>query len=235
MKPILILAGGFGTRLKSVVSEVPKPLAPVAGKPFLVHLIDNLIIQGANEFLLLLFYKAEAINNVINQYFSEKNGIKIKSIIEKTPLGTGGSILNAIHKLNITESFIVINADTWLECGLDEINCSPKNSIATIKVQDCSRYGTLKLNNKKVENFIEKDDFTNGGYINAGMYHLDPKVFLQFKLNSNFSIENDIFPSLSNKGILSAVKIDTKFIDIGIPEDYFKFCAWMESEKINDL
>ena len=82
MKPVLILAGGFGTRLKPVVSNVPKPLAPVFNKPFLVRLLENLIAQGADELILLLHYKAETINKVINKNFDLKKGIKIRSIIE---------------------------------------------------------------------------------------------------------------------------------------------------------
>ena len=103
VKPILVLAGGFGTRLKSVVSDVPKPLAPVCGKPFLIYLIENLASQGAKDFVLLLHYEADLIISLVSEFLEHNNayGITITSIVEDKPLGTGGSIMNAVDTLNI--------------------------------------------------------------------------------------------------------------------------------------
>ena len=237
MKPILVLAGGFGSRLKSVVSDVPKPLAPVCGKPFLMHLIEHLVFQGAREFVLLLYYKAELIRSMIAENIDRSNldGVKITSIIEDRPLGTGGSIMNAINVLNINESFLVVNADTWLGGGLKQLSLSSPNSIAAVKVKDCSRYGAMVMDGKKIERFLEKESSSSDGLINAGLYHLNPGVFTGFPESSSFSLEADIFPLVVGNGMLSAIQIDTDFIDIGIPEDYFRFCSWIESGKENEL
>jgi len=237
VKTILVLAGGFGSRLKSVVSNVPKPLAPVCGKPFLMHLIENLVLQGAKDFVLLLYYEAEQVQAMVSKfsgYFSE-NGVTIKSIVETQALGTGGSIVNAIQTLKIKDSFLVVNADTWLGDGLVQLNYSPLNSLAAIKVQDCSRYGALILEDGKVKNFLEKELSGNSGLINAGLYHLSPNLFEGFVGKGSFSLEGDVFSKLVGNGMISAVEIEADFIDIGIPEDYLNFCKWMESGKEIEL
>ena len=237
MKPILVLAGGFGTRLKSVVSDVPKPLAPVCGKPFLMHLIENLASQGAKEFVLLLHYEAGLIMSMIAEFLERENvyGITITSIVEDRPLGTGGSIMNAVNSLNINESFLVVNADTWLGDGLKQLSISSPNTIAAVKVKDCSRYGVLVLENTQIVRFLEKNLSRNGGFINAGLYHLSPNIFKDFLGSSSFSLENDVFPTVVENGTLSAIRIDTHFIDIGVPEDYFRFCKWIKSGKKIEL
>ena len=135
MKKILILAGGFGTRLKPLVQDVPKPLAPVDSNPFIHYLILNLIEQGADDIILLLHHKSDQIKKAIKDLDYEKKYpyLSIKFIVESEPLGTGGSVLNAINELVIRESFLVINADTWLGSGLKLINSSKLCSIAAIK------------------------------------------------------------------------------------------------------
>ena len=119
MKKLFVLAGGFGTRLRSVVSDVPKPLAPVAGKPFLMYLVDNWVVQGVREFVFLLHYESAQIQRLLLTIsdYPEYSDIKFTSIVEETPLGTGGAILNAIYKLGIKESILIANADTWLKSG----------------------------------------------------------------------------------------------------------------------
>jgi D-glycero-alpha-D-manno-heptose 1-phosphate guanylyltransferase len=237
IKPILVLAGGFGSRLRSVVSDVPKPLAPVNGKPFLIRLIENLIYQGAQEFVLLLHYKAELIKDIIYEFIKKNNTLKVKinCIVEDIPLGTGGSIMNAITEMNITNSFLVINADTWLGDGLLQLSLSSANTIVVVKVKDCTRYGTLVLKGDKIKKFLEKNSCRGESLINAGLYHLNPAVFSKFVKNDYISLENDVFPSLVDKGLLFAIKVQADFIDIGVPQDYFKFCNWIEAGKLDAL
>lgn len=237
IKPILVLAGGFGTRLRSAVPDVPKPLAPVNGKPFLLHLIENLIYQGAQDFVLLLHYKADLIKNIIGEFIKNLNkpNIKINFIIEDIPLGTGGSIINAINEMDITSSFIVINADTWLGDGLHQINLSSANSMVTVQVDDCSRYGSLILNGDRIEKFVEKNSCKGKGFINAGLYHLHPGIFARFKNKGFISLESHVFPSLVDKGSLFATEVRGNFIDIGVPQDYFRFCTWIETGKRDAL
>lgn len=237
VKPILLLAGGFGSRLRSAVPDVPKPLAPVNGKPFLTHLIEDLVSQGAQEFIILLHYRAELIKSLIAEILkrNDMSEVKITCIVEDTPLGTGGSIMNAIYNLGITDSFIVINADTWLGAGLREISLSLTNTIAAVNVKDCSRYGSLILKGAKIEKFAEKNSCRGNGLINAGLYHLNPEVFKNFVKNHYISLENDVFPSLVKNGLLFAIEVQANFIDIGVPQDYFKFCKWIEAGKLNAL
>ena len=237
VKPILVLAGGFGSRLKSLVSDVPKPLAPVCGKPFLIHLIENLYFLGAREFVFLLHYEADAIKEILVDVTNDNNldGIKITSLVEDLPLGTGGSIMNAINVLNINESFMVINADTWLGSGFKELSMSSPNSLAAVSVEDCSRYGALDVIDGKIHQFLEKKSSYGFGLINAGLYHLRPDIFNEVLDDTSFSLEADIFPSVVNRGTLYAIEINTDFIDIGVPEDYLRFCRWIESGKEIEL
>ena len=230
MKTLLVLAGGFGTRLRGLVSDVPKPLAPVSGKPFIVHLIERWVEQGVKEFVFLLHFESYLIEHVLRdisktEYFRD---IKINVIVEEKPLGTGGSVWHAIKTLGITESFLVVNADTWLSKGISEINNSLPNTIGAVEANDCSRYGALVVNDGIVQEFLEKSESVGEGLINAGMYHLSPSIFEDCPENSSFSLESKIFPNVIKNGILGVVEMDADFIDIGVPEDYLKFCRWME-------
>ena len=202
-----------------------------------MYLVENYMSQGAREFVFLLHYEAALIQSRITQMFdcNAFPNIKLTFIVEDEPLGTGGSIKNAINFLNIRESFLVVNADTWLGDGLRELNCSYPNTIAAVNVKDCSRYGALVVGDNKIIKFSEKDSFTRKGLINAGLYHLSPDIFVGSKKNRNFSLENEIFPSLVGKKRLNALQINSDFIDIGIPEDYFRFCEWIKMEKKNEL
>lgn len=233
MKKILILAGGFGTRLKSLVSDVPKPLAPVDKKPFIHYLILNLIHQGADDIVLLLHYESNQIKEAIKNlnYKKKYPHLNIRFIVESEPLGTGGSVLNAINALDIRESFLVINADTWLGSGLQLINHSKICSIAAIWVQDSTRYGTLKILDNKIIGFSEKDTNIEEGWINAGLYHIHPKYFEKYLSHKKFSLEKVILPKIAEDGNLYSIFLDTDFIDIGIPEDFLKFCRWIKGDK----
>lgn len=232
-----MLAGGFGSRLKSVVSDVPKPLAPVCGRPFIIHLIENLIYQGAREMVILLHYQSDLIQAVVSEYIEReyKHSVIVTFLEEEMPLGTGGSISNAVRCLNISDSFLVINSDTWLGNGLNDINMSSPNSIAAIEVADCSRYGSIITEGKEIKRFVEKGNVSGGGLINAGLYHLNIDLFSNFFDVRYFSLESDVFPLAVENGILKVTEINTDFIDIGIPEDYFRFCNWIHTDKKNVL
>ena len=148
--------------------------------------------------------------------------------MEDIPLGTGGSILNAIKKLEIKESFLVANADTWLQSGIVVMSKEAPNIIASISVPNCQRYGALTFDGEKVTGFIEKSSAQGHGYISSGLYHLDPNVFDRFEPGSCFSLEEDVFPSLVLSRQLRSIKLLASFMDIGVPEDYLSFCNWVE-------
>ncbi|MDG2296563.1 MAG: sugar phosphate nucleotidyltransferase [Gammaproteobacteria bacterium] len=235
MKPFLVLAGGFGTRLRSLVSDVPKPLAPVAGKPFIVHLIQHWVAQGVDDFIFLLHYEAGKIEGMLDELLlrDEFSGVTFRVVVESTPLGTGGAILNAIDFYDITEGFMVANADTWLGSGVEELSVMKSAALAAVKVPNSQRYGSLKFSDGKVSSFEEKLTSIGQGYVNSGLYHLLPEVFDGFEVGSSFSIETEVFPRLVATRQLRAIKLTESFIDIGVPEDYLKFCKCVELGKMN--
>ena len=112
---------------------------------------------------------------------------------------------------------------------------SKPTSLATIMTKNCSRYGSLLLDGTRVLSFEEKNSVNKEGWINAGLYHLSPDIFLDYVQGSKFALENKIFPNLANHGKLCVEKINTEFIDIGVPDDYFRFCKWIEGGKSFDL
>ena len=237
MKPLIVLAGGFGTRLRSLVTDVPKPLAPVAGKPFIVHLIEHWIDHDVKEFIFLLHFEAHLIEETLLELLNDKRfgHIKINVVVETRPLGTGGAILNAISELGITDSFLVVNADTWLGHGYKELSVAEPSALAAVSVPNSQRYGSLVFNEDSIIEFKEKSKSNGQAFISSGLYHLSPGIFEGIDPGSSFSLEEIIFPKLVSKNMLGVVKLNTSFIDIGIPEDYLKFCTWIDGEKKNDL
>ena len=215
----IILAGGFGKRLRPIISDMPKPMAPIRGKPFLEYLLIYLSHAKFNHVIISLGYKGEAISNKFGNNFL---GMNISYVQEKVPLGTGGGARLGLTKSK--EDYIYIfNGDTFIDIDFEEIESSiyreNKPIIISANVVDTSRYGRLITQNKLVIDMSEKGQ-KGPGKINAGCYIL-PKVILKdWELNINFSLEIDfIKPLLKTNNVLY---IDTKgiFIDIGIPEDY---------------
>lgn len=237
MKPLIVLAGGFGTRLRSLVSDVPKPLAPVCGKPFLVYLIEHWMRQGVSEFIFLLHYEAEKINRLLEELsgFQNFSNLSFRTIKESTPLGTGGAILNAINHFCIEDGFLVANADTWLGSGIEKLSTSTTCAIGAVHVQNSERFGSLDIKDGKVCVFKEKSSCVGSGYINSGLYHLLPEIFQGFEVGSAFGLEQEVFPKLVNEGQLGVIKLKSSFIDIGIPEDYLEFCKWVKSGKLDEI
>jgi D-glycero-alpha-D-manno-heptose 1-phosphate guanylyltransferase len=235
VKKLIILAGGFGTRLNTLITDVPKPLAPINGKPFLYYILQKWVENGIEEIIFLLHHRAEQIQIFVNyeKEFGILNNCKTSFIVEREPLGTGGAIANALNLLNLNGSFVVTNADTWLSSGYKEIIMSPINSMVVVMVNNPSRFGTVQIINNKIVKIQEKKEDIKAGWINAGIYHLSSEIFLNRK--GNFSLEKEIFPFLSKNKKLIPIQIKTDFIDIGIPDDYIKFCNWIESGKSHKL
>lgn len=235
-KKLLILAGGFGTRLAKVVNDVPKPLAPVNNKPFLYYIIESYRAQGIHDFVFLIHHMADKMKAFVAE--EVQNGIlkgaKTALVEEHTPMGTGGAVSNAVHELKLEENFLVTNADTWLNNGVQQLLSAEAPVIASIHVEDVSRYGALQISNNKIVSFLEKSPDRLSGNINAGLYYLKPSYFYEFG-NRAFSMETDLFPLLAKDHELNVQTIQSEFIDIGIPEDYFRFCQWIESNKENKL
>ncbi len=223
-KPLIILAGGFGTRLQSVLNGLPKPLADINGVPFLQYLLQNWIEKGFNDFIFSLHFEANKIVDFIESQKPNLINCNVRYVIEPTPMGTGGAISYLLEKVYVEEFFFVANADTWIEEGYDILNEIDSNVIGLVEIEDISRYGSVEVDeNGFVIKFLEKQDKISKGLINAGVYKLSKKEFNDWDGNP-YSIEKEFFNNLIAQKKLKAQKIKTNFIDIGIPEDYIKFC-----------
>lgn len=217
---IFILAGGLGTRLRSAISDVPKPLAPINNKPFLDYQIYHIKKYfPTTKIYLLTHYKSEKIENYYKNYSS------ISVIRENQLLGTGGSILNAIKFLNLlpSDKLLVFNGDTYLEANLKEFisNSNSEISILSSFQEDCSRYGSLEIKNNLILDFKEKNKERKNNYINAGCYFFNNIAFFDNKKIQKFSLEEE-FSIYLKKNKIGTYKYNGIFIDIGIPDDYEK-------------
>jgi D-glycero-alpha-D-manno-heptose 1-phosphate guanylyltransferase len=221
IKEAIILAGGLGTRLKSVVSDLPKCMAPVCGRPFLFYVINYLRSQGIEKFIFSLGYKHEMIEEYLRQQFSTLN---YTCSIEREPLGTGGAILAACYKTT-EENVLVLNGDTLFKVSLQEaaaFHFSKKStgSILLKPVKNVDRYGEVELHEDgSVKSFREKK-FIDSGFINGGVYILHVPGFLEEELPEKFSIERDYLENYFDTKKIYGLPQDAYFIDIGIPEDY---------------
>lgn len=229
MKTCIILAGGLGTRLRERFPDTPKCLVPVNNKPFIYHQLKMLQSLGIRNFILALGYKSSQVKEELLKY---KNlSINLNYSVENNQLGTGGAIKLAMEKFSLNEC-LVINGDTYLEGDISSflhpLNNSEKIRIAALKINNRSRYGGLVISsNGLVLNFLEKG-ISSPGLINAGFYLINYEVFI--KINKfNFSLEKDIFINQLKSKSLFAKEIYADFIDIGIPEDYDRFCNSKEA------
>jgi D-glycero-alpha-D-manno-heptose 1-phosphate guanylyltransferase len=229
----IILAGGQGTRLREVVSNTPKCLAPVGEFTFLYYLINMLSIKGVNRFVFSLGYMHPKIINYLNLNYPF---LDYEFVIESTPLDTGGAVKYALTKC-ISENILIVNADTYLDINLNKfLNFHiTKKSECTFSLKyldDSSRYGNISINqNHEVLTFNEKV-INSTGFINAGYIFINIKLFNDISI-SKFSFEKDfINKKLFTNKIYGFISNDY-FIDIGIPEDYFKFINDVHSNIIN--
>lgn len=216
----IILAGGLGTRLQSVVSELPKCMAPVAGKPFLVYILDQLIDAGLSHVILSVGYKHQAITDYFGQ---EYRGVPVSYAVENEPLGTGGGIRLAME-LAKEDKVFVLNGDTLFEADLQgllkhHLESKADISLALRQVADTKRYGAVEINpSGSIIRFLEKGALEGPGLINGGIYCINRKSLLNLNLPEKFSFEKDLL----EKALLTlgGFPSDAYFIDIGIPEDY---------------
>jgi D-glycero-alpha-D-manno-heptose 1-phosphate guanylyltransferase len=215
----IILAGGFGTRLKSVVPDLPKPMAPVNGRPFLALLLDALKEKGFSRIILSVGYRHQTIRD----YFGDSyRGVALLYAIESSPLGTGGAIAMALQFAE-QEVVFVFNGDTYLDIDAEGLlACWQRSNLPIMVVRhvsDAGRYGRVQLNQGCIHTFHEKGEAI-AGLINAGCYVLPKTTFTNYCLPMTFSFETDFLPKALQNGTVLAYPYDGLFIDIGIPEDY---------------
>jgi len=225
---LLVLAGGFGTRLRSAVVNVPKALAPIGTTSFLQLQLENWYDQGVRDYIFLLHHQADQIISFLEaQQKGKYLNCTMDWLIEAVPMDTGGAVANAVRQLNLCGDFLVINVDTWLGNGMAEINLIPAPAIAVKQLPDVSRYGKVNFDSDgRIIQFVEKSPLLSEGWINAGLYRLSADTFYSWD-GQPFSLERDLLTKMVRDSSLQAMPINADFIDIGIPEDLLRFRAWI--------
>ncbi len=214
----IILAGGLGTRLREAVPDLPKPMAPVAGRPFLALLLDRLAASGVSHVVLSVGYLHEKISAVFGASYT---GMRISYSIEDQPLGTGGAMKQAMSHCR-DDCVIAMNGDSYCEidpASLLSLVQDRPFAMALVPVDDTSRYGRVVAEGGCVTGFQEKG-ISGSGFINAGVYGLSRNVFEGRGFAQKFSFEADFMMPFIAELRPEYLVADGLFIDIGIPEDY---------------
>lgn len=217
----IILVGGLGTRLKSVVANVPKPMAPVNDQPFLSFVLQELASQGVNSVILSTGYKHEVVEGYFGHHYKNLDIVYSK---EEEPLGTGGAIRQAMPLVREPQVFI-LNGDTLFKADLPEMAAFHKSqqadmTLALKAMKNFSRYGTVDLDEGRIAGFHEKE-YRQEGLINGGIYLLNRSLMSRLDgLPPKFSFESDFMEANCDSIRIMGFASDAYFIDIGIPEDY---------------
>jgi D-glycero-alpha-D-manno-heptose 1-phosphate guanylyltransferase len=218
----IILAGGMGTRLREVITDVPKPMAPVNDKPFLYYLFKWIKQYPVDKLVLSVGYKSESIvkyfgNSVLN--------IPLEYVVEGKPLGTGGAVKYALQKTK-GRNILILNGDTYFPIDLNKFFSfhNKRNSLFTValkRMQNFDRYGTVECKRNTILKFNEKK-FCKDGLINGGIYLIDRQFIESRKLPGEFSLEKEILEKEAGTSVLKGLVFDDLFIDIGIPDEYLR-------------
>lgn len=215
----IVLAGGFGTRLRQVVPDLPKPMAPVAGRPFLEILLSMLAQKGFTRVVLSLGFMSEKI---ITHFGDRYLGMKLVYEVELQPLGTGGAIRTALARCEADHVF-VFNGDTYLDLEVDALERLWQSGhhplIVVREVPDTARFGKVEMCDGRISAFLEKG-MSGPGLINAGCYVLPKTALDDFPLGQPFSLETEFFIKYLQRIKFDGFVTHGRFIDIGVPDDY---------------
>ncbi|MBV7531565.1 nucleotidyltransferase family protein [Chitinophaga sp. sic0106] len=217
----IVLAGGLGTRLRSVVADKPKCMAPIGEQPFLYYLLHYLHKQGITHAILSLGYKSE---QVIEWCEQQQLPLRVSFTVEPEPLGTGGGIVYALSKVE-NDAVFIVNGDTYFDVDFHQFNDFHKDhdsrlSLALKPMQQFDRYGTVTLNASGCITAFREKQYMESGLINGGMYLTSASYLAGLHLPEKFSFEKEVLEPMAANGQLYGFVSDTYFIDIGIPEDY---------------
>lgn len=234
MTTAIILAGGLGTRLRAAVPDLPKPLAPVAGRPFLEHLMARCVEQGITRFVLSVGYRQDMIVQRIGQHFE---GVPVEYSVETVPLGTGGGLLVAAAGLPTDQRFVLLNGDTWFAVSIPELLAEAEASdadvcMALFRAAESGRYMGLRLSPAGRVQALHDDSTREGRPANGGVYVIHPRVLraLPGSDRAAVSLESELLPAWLESGRrLVGVVHDAPFIDIGVPDDWRRAAAVIAS------
>lgn len=229
---VIILSGGLGKRLRSIVKDIPKTMAKVNERPFLEHTLKYISQFDVQNVILAVGYKREYIKKYFKEKFLNMNIIYSE---ETEPLGTGGAIKKALKQTS-SKNIIVMNGDIYHKVNLKELMESHLNSnrpaTLTLKeMKDFDRFGVVEFDENNIITAFKEKEYTKKGYINVGVYAVKNDIFDDLPFEEKFSIENDYFNKYANQMKFNAYIYDKEFIDIGIPEDYQK-CIQIFCNKI---
>jgi len=231
----LVLAGGLGTRLRSAVPDLPKPMAPVSGRPFLEHLLDYWIHQQVKHFVISVGYQHELIMDHIGDNYK---GVKIDYVIEEVPLGTGGGLLLGAQKIGSDKPFLVLNGDTYFAVNLEKliafsISQNTDWCFSLFSAAEVGRYMDIDISPQGVITSLKLATAQAGRLANGGVYLVHPRALQQiaFFPGDKCSLEEDIFPAAFALGQrMMGIEFSGSFIDIGVPADYHRASNLLPSE-----
>ena len=220
----VLLVGGLGTRLRTLVPSAPKPLAPVGDRPFLELLVRQLLIQNIRRLIMCTGYLADQVESAFGD--GHNLGVAIEYSRESDPLGTGGAIKLAQSYLRSSSDFLVLNGDSFVEVDLRQLVQFHRThgglaTMAVLSAENASRYGTVHVNSgNRVTEFHEKTGNDSPGLINAGVYVFNRELFDHIP-DGKVSLEREVFPRILDRGVY-VVEQHGMFIDIGTPADYMQ-------------
>jgi D-glycero-alpha-D-manno-heptose 1-phosphate guanylyltransferase len=222
----MILAGGKGTRLRSVLPNAPKPLAPVNGAPFLFVLMELLERKGVREVVILSGYMADVLEQTVSQCY--RGSLRFIFSREDSPLGTGGAVRNAAHLAS--DPTLLVNGDTFFDGNLVALSLfheitSADVTLSLVRVPDSGRYGSVETDEAgRILRFVEKRPGPpSPGLINAGFTLCSRDFLMSLPEDGPFSMETDIFPRAVSEGRIFGLVQERAFHDIGTPESLRAF------------
>lgn len=230
----IILAGGLGTRLRSAVPDLPKCMAPVAGQPFLLYVVNYLRMQGIEKMIFSLGYMHEVILDWLQQEFPT---LHYDYVIEDEPLGTGGAIQLALQKAQTSHVFVA-NGDTLFKFDAlamrdQHLDKKAECTLALKPMQQFERYGVVELNEQDTILSFKEKQYYESGLINAGLYLINKQSFLARDFPVKFSFEKDYLEKFVGEFVFSGLSRNAYFIDIGVPEDYSRAQSEFSTPQLN--
>ncbi len=233
---VVVLAGGLGTRLRSVIGVCPKVLAEVAGRPFIFYLLDRLEFFGFRRVILSTGYAASVVEAAVGQSYGELDIIFSRELV---PLGTGGAVRQAVPLIN-GDSFLLMNGDSFVPINYHEFFAQHKEkgwaaSMVLVEVSNSDRYGSVtRAADGRIVEFVEKTKSSKEirQLVNAGIYLLNKNIFEQCGEGTTYSLETELMPTIIESGIYG-YECAGELIDIGTPQSYSRSQEYFSAHSLD--